>query len=86
MIVLITDGKPQGTNTVEEDAIANAKILKEKGILIIGVGVGRNIEEPKFWKILQDIASPDEAIRVEFNKFRSIKDTLVKRSCQPYRK
>jgi Mg-chelatase subunit ChlD len=86
VIVLITDGKPQGTRTVVEDAIANAEKLKKKGILIIGVGVGWYVENNEFWDILKKIASPGQAIRVKFDKFQSIKNTLVKQSCQKYRK
>ena len=85
IILLITDGKPQGTFTVVQDAIDNAEKLKKKGVLIIGVGVGRQIEDKKFWNILKDIASPGQAIRVKFDKFQSIKKTLVQSSCQIYR-
>lgn len=82
LIILITDGKPQGTSTVVEDTFANAEKLKKKGILIIGVGVGRQIEDPKFWDILQKISSPGQAIRVKFENFQSIKSTLIRSSCQ----
>ena len=84
VIVLITDGRPQGTSTVVQDAIDNAEKLKKKGVLIIGVGVGRNIEDKKFWNILKDIASPGQAIRVKFDKFQTIKNALVQSSCQKY--
>lgn len=82
VIVLITDGRPKGTKTVVDDTLAYADELKKKGVLIIGVGVGQNIEDPKFWGILQQIASPGQAIRVKFDKFRSIKSSLVKSSCE----
>ena len=84
VIVLITDGRPQGTNTVEQDAIDNAEKLKKKGVLIIGVGVGRQIENDEFWKILKEIASPGQAFKVKFDEFQSIKSALVQKSCQKY--
>ena len=86
VIVLITDGRPTGTSTVLQDTIDNAEKLKKKGVLIIGVGVGRQIEDKEFWKNLKAIASPGQAIRVKFDKFQSIKNTLVQSSCQKYRK
>ncbi|XP_028413280.1 uncharacterized protein LOC114535182 isoform X2 [Dendronephthya gigantea] len=82
VIVLITDGSPRGTKTVLEDTLAYADELKKKGVLIIGVGVGQNIDENKFWNILKEIASPGQATRVKFNQFQSIKNSLVKRSCE----
>ena len=82
VIVLITDGRPQGTSTVKQDAIHYAEKLKKKGVHIIGIGVGQQIEEKEFWNTLRDIASPGQAIRVKFDKFQSIKNTLIEKSCE----
>lgn len=68
-----------------EDTLNYADALKKKGILIIGVGVGPYVEDPKFWDILKEISSPGQAIRVKFDKFQSIRNTLVKSSCQEFR-
>ena len=70
---------------MEEDTFKYADALKKKGVLIIGVGVGPYVEDDKFWEILKEISSPGQAIRVKFDKFQSIRNTLVTSSCQDYR-
>lgn len=60
----------------KEKAIAEAQILKERGIRIIGLGVGKvNM------KTLEAISSPGEAMIATFENINSKLNHLVRGSC-----
>lgn len=82
VIVIITDGEPYGVSTAIEDTKKYAQKLKSKGITIIGIGVGPAVD--KYWHILQDIASPGQAIKAKFSGIRQILGKLVSKSCENY--
>ena len=77
MILLITDGEPHGVEHAKEKAIAEAQKLKDRGVLIIGLGVGAvNMET------LRAISSPGQAIMATFTNIHTKLERLVTASCQ----
>ena len=77
IILLITDGEPHGVTNATENAIAGAQKLKDRGVLIIGLGVGAvNMET------LRAISSPGEAIMATFENIHRKLERLFTGSCQ----
>ncbi|CAB4007900.1 Hypothetical predicted protein [Paramuricea clavata] len=78
VIILLTDGEPFGVRNVMQKTIAQAKILKRRGVPIIGLGVGSvNMAT------LRKISSPGEAVLATFDNIHTKLETLVRGSCQP---
>ena len=78
VIILLTDGEPHGVSNVKQKTIAQAKILKDRGVLIIGLGVGSvNMAT------LRAISSPGEAVLATFDNIHTKLERLVAGSCQP---
>ena len=83
VIVLITDGKPweskdkDSEQQVTPNSLAEAQKLKDKGVRIIGVGVGKKVRN-----FLNSVSSPGQAYAEEFDRFYTIKTHLVKTSCR----
>jgi uncharacterized protein YegL len=76
VIILITDGEPFGVTNAREKAIAEAQKLKDRGVLIIGLGVGTvNMAT------LRDISSPNQAVMATFDNIHTKLEELVALSC-----
>jgi uncharacterized protein YegL len=77
IILLLTDGEPNGVRNVTQKTIAQAKILKDRGVIIIGLGVGTvNMAT------LRMISSPGEAVLATFDNIHTKLERLVAGSCQ----
>ena len=77
VIILLTDGEPFGITNAREKAIAEAQKLKDRGVLIIGLGVGTvNM------KTLREISSPGEAVMATFENIHTKLERLAAGSCR----
>ncbi|CAB3991507.1 Hypothetical predicted protein [Paramuricea clavata] len=82
VVVLITDGKPQGKSNSIALTKQYAKDLKDKGVLLVTAGVGPNSKKTEFKNLLKKLAtSPDYFLQAEFDNMKAILNTLVARSC-----
>lgn len=75
--MLITDGDPRGVEDVVEKTIAEAQKIKDKRVLVIGLGVG-NVN----MATLQAISSPGEAVKATFETIDTKIKQLVAGSCK----
>ena len=82
VVVLITDGEPRGKRNTPKETTKEANRLKNKEVRIITAGVGRQSENSKFIKILQELAtSPEYFVKAQFDKMDEIMSTLIQKSC-----
>lgn len=82
VIVLITDGVPRGKRNSSPLAKQYAKDLKNRKVLIVTAGVGRQSENANFQRVLMDLAtSPDFFIKASFNQLGGVVDKVVEMSC-----
>ena len=77
VILLITDGEPTGVANVKQYAIAEAQKIKDKGVLVVGLGVG-NVN----MATLKAISSPGEAVMATFEKIHEKIGEIVSGSCK----
>ena len=64
---------------MKQKAIAEAQKLKDRGVLIIGLGVGTvNM------RTLRDISSPGEAVMATFETIHTQLERLVRGSCKAF--
>ena len=81
-IVLLTDGEPRGKTDTLQLTIQYAQELKEKNILIVAAGVGRQSDNAEFQKVLSELAtSSDFFVKAKFDQMNNILDKLVAKSC-----
>ena len=80
VILLITDGEPTSAvpMNVKNKAIDEAQKLKDKGVLVIGLGVG-NVN----MQTLEAISSPGEAVMATIEKIHEKMEEIVSGSCRP---
>ncbi len=77
VIILFTDGEPHGVTDAKQKAIAEAQKLKDRGVQIVGLGVGTvNIGT------LQAISSPGRAVMATFENIHTELASLVTGYCQ----
>ena len=83
VIVLITDGVPNGLADAENRTKKHAQKLKDRNIVIITVGVGKQAKEHE--SLLKDLAtSSDHFVYVTgFHMLQKLLDKLVTKSCRP---
>ena len=59
-----------------------AQDLKDRDVLMVVAGVGRNSEDEQFQKVLIKLAtSPDVFFKAQFDHLEDILDKLVSKSC-----
>ena len=76
VVVLVTDGRP--TNFPK--ANKTAKLLKDKGILIVGAAIGPQRNE--FMPQLEQLASGKEyVVKADFDKLNDVIGTIIAKSC-----
>ena len=82
VIVLITDGQPTGKWNTKQLTMDYAQDLKNRNILIVAAGVGRESEKPEFQQVLINLAtSKDFFVKAQFDNLDDILDKLVAKSC-----
>ena len=77
VILLITDGEPYGVANVKQLAIAEAQKIKDKGVLVVGLGVG-NVN----MGTLKAISSPGEAVMATIEQIHEKIEEIVAGSCR----
>ena len=81
VILLITDGEPRGKSDTLQLTMQYAKDLKDKNVLIVAAGIGRQSENVEFQKVLINLAtSRDFFVKAPFDEL-DIVDKLVDMSC-----
>ncbi len=80
---MLTDGESKNPNKTKE----NAQILKDMGVRIIAVGVGKNMQNgemaAKVEKELENIASsPEDRKVIDFAKLDTIVGEIVNKVCE----
>lgn len=76
---MLTDGEPHGVTDVRRKAIEQAKIVKDRGITVVGLGVGKvNMDT------LVDLSTPGEAVKATFESINLELERLVAGSCQTF--
>ena len=81
MLVVITDGQqtPRGGQTTSLAELAAN--LKNKGVVIISVGIGSAVDPAQLVEIAQGVAS--NVIQIDdFSLLKNRTDTLIERSCR----
>ena len=83
VIVLITDGVPNGLADAENRTMKYAQKLKDRNIVIITVGVGSLAK--RYEHVLIDLATSDDRFVyvTGFHMLEDLLDKLVTKSCKP---
>ena len=83
VIVLITDGVPNGIDDAENRTMKYAQKLKDRNIVIITVGVGSLAK--RYEHVLIDLATSDDhfVYVTGFHTLKDLLDKLVTKSCRP---
>ena len=82
MVILITDGHPQGIHNAVSEAEKEARILKDKNVLIIGVAVGDAVKRSSYMNILVRLSSRGQTLTAEFANINVITNSLIAKTCQ----
>ena len=82
VVILITDGHPQGIHNAVSEAEKEAETLKDKNVLIIGVAVGDAITRSSYMRVLERLSSPGQTLKSAFEDINVIINTLVDKTCQ----
>ncbi|XP_028401931.1 uncharacterized protein LOC114541435 isoform X2 [Dendronephthya gigantea] len=79
VILLLTDGEPHGITDVRRKAIEQARIIKDRGIIVVGLGVGNvNMDT------LEKLSTPGDAVMASFESIHTEIERLVASSCQVF--
>ena len=82
-MVLVSDGKSHD----HRKAVRVARKMKQKGVKILCVGIGRGRKVDRLIKQLQEISSkPEYTFKTTMNALDTIENSLVKDMCEPISK
>jgi predicted RNase H-like nuclease len=82
-VVLVSDGKSHD----HRKAVRVARKMKQKGVTILCVGIGRWRKVDRLIKQLQEISSkPEYTFKTTMNALNTIENSLVKDMCEPISK
>ena len=82
VILLITDGEPRGKSDTLQLTMQYAKDLKDRNVLIVAPGIGRQSDYAEFQRVLSELAtSSDFFVKAKFDQMNNILDKLVDMSC-----
>lgn len=85
VVVIITDGDPYAGNidNVLEKTMANASVIKEKGIQIVGAAVGNEAMRAKLRPKLEAMATSAEfVVEADFKDIKTIRSMLISKTCR----
>ena len=82
VILLITAGEPRGKNKTKQLTMQYANHLKDKNVLIVAAGIGRQSENVKLQNVLINLAtSRDFFVKAQFDELDDIVNKLVEMTC-----
>ena len=77
VILLITDGDPHGVSNVVKYTLDEAQKVKDRGVLVVGLGVG-NVK----MTTLEAMSSPGEAVMATIEMIHEKIEEIVAGSCR----
>ena len=66
-MIIVSDGKPLGTNTTEKDVLRSLERAKSQGINVIGIGTPPNMMKPFVFNI--DYVNSKKSMRKFINAY-----------------